>query len=412
MLSLAKGEFLVGKKMRTLANLLLLSALLFGSTEQVEAQAGIDIRDVQVEHDFGEEIRFSAQVESPNPIKEILLIFRDVNEENTRVISIEADDEGRISYSYDAREDLLHPFANIIFWFQIALESGESQTSEDFSFVYMDNRFEWETREENNLRVHWSEGDEAFGLAALDTARNGLAGIQSLFSVDNAQPIDIYIYASPADLQNALFMGGETWVAGHASPALGIVFVSISPGTQEKILMEQQIPHELAHILLYRYVGENYNHLPTWLLEGTASIAELYPNPDYQLALNRAVENNTLLPIADLCHPFPRDASQAFLAYAEAESFTRYLHTNFGTSGLDDLIIAYADGLSCEAGAMRVFDKSLTYLDSNWQESVLGANLLGVAWRAVLPYVLILALLLATPLAVSISALRKRRIDA
>ena len=399
----------MGKTLRTLArfaNLLLLTALLFGSARQVEAQEGIEVADVHVEHKFGEEIHFSAEIKAANPIKEISLLFRDVKEENTRIISLEADEEGRVSYIYDARENLLHPFAEISYWFQVEMENGESQSSQKYFFTYTDNRFDWETREENNLRIHWSEGDEAFGLAALDTARAGLTDIQLLFPVDSNQPIDIYIYASPSALQDALFMGGQTWMAGHASPALGIVFIAIAPGDQAQILMQQQIPHELAHILLYRHVGENYNRLPSWLLEGTASIAELYPNPDYQLALDRAVEKGALIPIADLCQSFPRDASQAFLAYAEAESFTRYLHRNYGSSGLDDLITAYADGLSCEAGVMRVFGSSLTYLDSNWQESVLGANLLGVAFRAVLPYLLILAILLAMPL---VEALRRKK---
>ena len=389
----------MGKKIRTLVNLLLLTALLFGFTRQVEAQEGIEVADVRIGYEFGEEVRFSAQINASSPIEGVLLIFRDVKEENTRIIPLEVDEEGRVRYSYDASKNLLRPFAKIQFWYQVSLESGESKTSKEYSFSYADNRFDWETREGNNLRVHWSDGDETFGLAALDTARAGLADIELLFPVDLSQPIDIYIYPSPTDLQNALFMGGETWVAGHASPALGIVLLSIAPGSQQKILMQQQIPHELAHVLLYRYVGENYNQLPIWLLEGTASIAELYPNPDYQLALERAVENNTLISITELCQPFPRDASQAFLAYAESESFTRYLHTNYGSSGLDDLIITYADGLSCEAGAMRVFNKSLDYLDTHWQESVLGANLLDIAFRTILPYLLLLALLLATPLA-------------
>ena len=399
----------MGRTLRKLINLLLFTALFFGSTYQAQAQEGIEIEDVRVGHDFGEEIRFSAQIKASSPIKEVLLLFRDVNEENTRVISLTADDEGRVKYTYDASESLLHPFAKISFWFQVTLKNGESKTSKNYSLIYSDNRFEWETREAENLRVHWSDGDEAFGLAALDTARSGLSEIKALFSVDISQPIDIYIYASPADLQDALFMGGEKWVGGHASPALGIVFVAIAPGEQEKIFMQQKIPHELAHILLYRHVGVNYNRLPTWLLEGTASIAEQYPNPDYALALERAVENNALISIAELCPPFPRDASQAFLAYAEAKSFTRYLHNNYGTSGLDELIAVYADGLSCEAGVMRVFDKSLTYLDSNWQETVLGANLLGVAGRALLPYAILFLFLLAMPLITGVSALFRRR---
>ena len=399
----------MGKSQQRLINLLIVALLFFGSARQVQGQESIEITDLRAVHSFGEEIRFSAQIKTINPIKEVLLIFRDVNEENTRVIALEADDEGRVAYTYDASEHLLRPFAEISYWFQVTLENGESQNSENDSIIYTDNRFEWERREEGNLRVHWNTGDEAFGLAALDAARNGLAEIQSLFPVDMGEPIDIYIYASSEDLQNALFMGGEAWVAGHASPKLGIVFVAIAPGDQEQIFMQQKIPHELAHILLYRYVGESYNHFPTWLLEGTASIAEQYPNPDYQLALERAVENNTLIPIDELCPPFPRDASQAFLAYAEAESFTRYLHNNYGKSGLDEVIIAYADGLSCETGIMRALDKPLTTLDVSWQESVLGANLLGIAWRALLPYLLLFAILLALPLITGISALFKKR---
>jgi hypothetical protein len=399
----------VGKKKRVFINLFIVTLLFFSSTRQAKAQESIEVTDVRVGHDFGEEIRFSARVEASNPIKEVLLIFRDVNEENTRVISLDPDSEGRVSYIYDASEHLLRPFAKISLWFQVTLENGESKTSKKYSIIYADNRFDWEMREDEMLRVYWNSGDEAFGLAALDVARSGLKEIQTLFPVPLDERIDIYIYASSVDLQNALFMGGETWIAGHASPALGIVFVAIAPGEQEQIFMQKKIPHELTHILLYRYIGENYNRLPTWLNEGLASIAEQYANPDYALALKRAVENKTLISIDELCEPFPRDASQAFLAYAESESFTRYLQNNYGTSGLDDLIIAYADGLSCEKGVEDALGRSLTYLDGNWQESVLGANPFGVAWRALSPYVVLFALLLATPLITGIFALKKRR---
>ena len=180
----------------------------------------------------------------------------------------------------------------------------------------------------------------------------------------------------------------------------------------QKIIMQQQIPHELAHVLLYRYLGENYNRLPTWLLEGIASLAELYPNPDYQLALKRAVEQNTLMPISALCGPFSRDASQAFLSYAEAASFTRYLHTNYGISKLDLLLRTYADGISCETGALQVYGQSLAHLDARWQESALGANLLGVALRATAPYLIILAIILAYPAIQLFSAKTKRERNA
>jgi hypothetical protein len=398
----------VGKIARTFIAIILGAGLLLGSTWQAQAQSGIDVTNIQADYEFGEEIRFSAEVSAPSPIQEVLLLFRDLNEENTRVISL-AEEAGRYYYAYDTSTNLLRPFATISYSFQVTLKNGESFTSESSSFIYEDNRFDWQMREEDNIRVHWSEGDDAFGQAALDTARNGLVKIQSFFPIDKSEAFDIYIYASPSELQDTLFMGGELWVAGHANPELGIVLVSIAPGSQQTILMQKHIPHELAHIVLYRHVGENYNRLPTWLLEGIASLAELYPNPDYQLALERAVDANMLIPISELCQPFSRDASQAFLSYAEAASFTRYLHSSFGSSGLDELIRTYADGISCETGVMRVFSKPITYLDASWQESVLGANLLGVAFRETLPYLLLFAIILISPLGQAISSLRRQK---
>ncbi len=397
----------MGKKTHGLIALLLGLAILLGASQQVWAQSGVVVSSVKVRHTFGEQITFSVQIESPDPIQKVELLFRDVNEENTRVVPMTAENDLFV-YTYDASEKLLHPFAKLSLWVQVTLSNGETFSSQKYSFIYSDNRFEWETREEGNLRIHWSEGDESFGQAALDATRNGLANIQKLFPAQISEPVDVYIYASPADLQNALFMGGESWVAGHANPALGAVFVSVAPGTQAKIIMQQQIPHELAHVLLYRYVGENYNHLPNWLLEGIASQAELYPNPDYELALERAVTQHTLIPITQLCEAFSREASQAFLSYAEAASFTRYLYAEQGASKVDELIQAYADGIACEAGAMRIFGQSLAYLDANWQESVLGANLLGVAFRATAPYLVILLIILAYPAAQYFSVKSKR----
>lgn len=128
--------------------------------------------------------------------------------------------------------------------------------------------------------------------------------------------------------------------------------------------METLIPHELAHVMLYRSVGEGYASLPVWLSEGIASLAELYPNPDYEQALTVASQDASLLPIAELCDTFPLDASRASLAYAESQSFVRFVRDIYGSSTLFLLISAYADGMSCEQGVVRTLNSSLANLDT------------------------------------------------
>ena len=85
-------------------------------------------------------------------------------------------------------------------------------------------------------------------------------------------------------------MGGSTWVAGHANPDLGVVLVSIAPGENQSMEMERQIPHELAHVLLYRLTGPAYANLPNWLTEGIASQVEGYPNADYTQVLTASAQ--------------------------------------------------------------------------------------------------------------------------
>jgi hypothetical protein len=133
------------------------------------------------------------------------------------------------------------------------------------------------------------------------------------------------------------------------------------------------------------------------LSEGIASLAELYPNPDYEQALTIASQNGSLLPIADLCDTFPLDASGAYLAYAESQSFVSYLRDSYGTPALFSLTSAFADGLSCEQGVVRALGTSLANLDTRWRESVLGQNVAGVFLRNMSPYLGLFVFLLLIP---------------
>jgi hypothetical protein len=242
----------------------------------------------------------------------------------------------------------------------------------------------------------------------MDVGKRGLQSVDDLIPTDVTTPIDIWVYSDAADLQGALVLGGQSWVAGHASPELGVVMVSIKPGVEQSIELERQVPHELAHILLFRRIGANYARLPAWLTEGMATMAELYPNPDYASSLKIATENNSLLPLTDLCATFPPDTANAFLAYAESASFTRYLVDKYGTAKLSALASAYADGLDCEQGARQALNLSLSQLEVQWRESTLGENRSGVVAYNLFPYLVLLGLVLLVPVWGALGRIRAR----
>lgn len=362
----------------------------------VRAQDDLTIGNLAVEYVFGESIIFRAQLNPPQPVEEAYLLFVVQGEPNTRLIPLRPTADGRLEYRHLVQGSPVRPFARVEYWFQVR-QNGHWFSSKRAVFRYVDNRYPWQTLQQPRLAVHWYAGDLSFGQAALDVAQAGLTRAENYLGFSAQSPLEIYIYATATDLQDALQLGQVSWVAGHASPDLGVALVSIEPGENERLEMERQIPHELAHLLLYQMVGQNYQRLPTWLVEGIASQMEGTLNQDYIQVLAYAQNNRTLLPISGLCGPFPADVSGALLAYAEADSFVRYLQTMFGTSGLQRLIYAYADGLNCEQGARNALGLSLTQLDQHWQKAMLGEQVAPLALQNLLPYFALLLILLLSP---------------
>lgn len=383
--------------MRPLLACLILITLIAGIPLPARAQSTLEITDIAVDYHFGEYISFDARLDPSLPVAQAVIIFRATGEPQARVEPVNIFPDGRINFYFPVPANVLPPFATITYRFQATMLDGTQRESPEFTFRYEDNRFAWSMLDGGALRIFWYEGDTAFGQTALDVARQGLARNGELFQLYPASVIDVYIYASATDLQGALGPGNPLWVAGHASPELGVLLVSIAPNSEKSQEMERQIPHELTHILLFQNLGKPaYNNLPEWLREGMPTMAEIYRNPDHPFALRLALQNGTLIPITNLCAPFPQDASRAFLAYAQAGSFTRYLVETYGASGLSTLLSAYADGLACSQGTERAFNKPLTTLESEWRASTLGESRLMPTIQGLTPYIA-LPLLLALP---------------
>jgi hypothetical protein len=387
--------------------IVLLAAGMSLKPEQANGQNGIVVENAGVAVDFGRTITFTAKIKAPIPIQQVSLLFRGVDEEVTRVETLQLGEDGAVNFTYDASLNIIPPFSWIVFWYQATLDDGNTYTSSPISFQYNDDRFAWRENTRESVTVHWYAGDDAFGAAALDAAGAGMTEMSGIIPISLDKPLHIYIYSNVDDLKATLQFGGREWAGGHADPALGVVLVVIPPGASQSIEMETKIPHEIAHVMLYRSLGENYAKQPAWLLEGIASAVELYPNPEYAVALTS--QQASLLSFEELCASFPADAGSAFLAYAQSQSFVTYIRNTYGNSGLTRLTDAYSDGYSCELGATTALGVPLSQLDKRWRETVLGQNVIGVAIRNLAPFIFLLALVLIVPLWGAIDFLGQRR---
>ncbi|MGB8982298.1 MAG: peptidase MA family metallohydrolase [Anaerolineales bacterium] len=385
------------------------ASILFGAhAASAQAQTGVELESVEALYQYGVQITFSARVITSVPLQQATIVITDAARDYTNVQPVSIGEDGRLLYLFDVKRNLLRPFSLIQWKYQFVLADGTTFESPAYSVRYEDNRFNWQRLTAGPLQVNWYNGDANFGQTALNAGQAGLQAISTLMPLDLTQPLDLYIYASSDDMRGTLVAGGEDWVAGHADPAMGVAMIVIPPGPDQNILMEQRIPHEIMHVMLYRRVGAGYVNLPAWLREGLATSAEVYRSPDYDLVLTDAAAKDALIPLKDLCIAFPTNDGQAFLAYAESRSFVSYLHQTYGSTGLMSLAGHYADGVDCERGPERAFGVSFSKLELDWRASALGQKSIGSALRNMTPYLVLLCLVLLVPLIGGLSMMRKK----
>jgi len=327
----------------------------------------VEVVDQSVEYTFGDEITFQIEYESDKPIESITLSIHAPGLPTfVGAVSIPAEGEGNFVYAVSDRP--LPAFSSINYDYQFILKSDEIVESRDFEFTYLDNRYNWQELIEEPFKIYWYEGEITLAQEVLDAALYGQTKtLEMLMQPPDLQPIVIFIYSSAEELQSSLAAVGQTWVSGYADPARGSVVVALPSAMNQPLEIQRLIPHEVAHILLYRFMGAEFSYSPTWLNEGFASQVEIYSLPEYKLVLERAYEGRDMIPFLHLCQAFPANPELARLAYAQSDALVEYIQQEYGVPGLQSLIYAYDQGVSCERGVEMALGIDLQTLDQNWQ---------------------------------------------
>jgi hypothetical protein len=376
------------------------------------AQVDFEINPGEPEYKFAELISFKASLIFEEQIDEVLLFIRASAESDLQVHPVSFDEFGNLSAQVDLEQYPLAGFTNIEYWYQVNTIDGDNWSSPQYAFNYADNRYQLRSLTGEPFTIHWYQGDLAFGEEVLNVALESLTSTQDLLTVFFPQNLDIYVYDSVQALQAALPNGGQNWLAGHADPFEGIMLVSLPTGPDQRLEMERQIPHELMHVGLNYTDSHAYINLPAWFNEGLASLVELYPNPEYQTLIDNAFESDLLLPFDSLCHSFPNDAQRGLLAYAQSASFTRYLYDQFGEPGFNRLMAAYASGMSCEGGIEQALGTKLDRLETGWRSETFKDLTIARIYQEFLPWLVLLVVILAGPVILVISIIRRRPVRA
>jgi hypothetical protein len=267
-------------------------------------------------------------------------------------------------------EGHLLPNTTIRARWRVVGEDGGEVIGPPTTVTYEDTRFEWQVREGELVRVHWSEGGDAFGARALEIGERAIRETAELLGVTEDEPVDFFVYADEQAFYDALGPGTRENVGGQANAELRTLFALIGPDEIDDAWVEIVIPHELVHLVFDTAVDNPYHFPPRWLNEGVA----VYLSQGYEVSDRSAVEqaagDGSLIPLEGLGGQFPTTRDRFFLAYAESVAAVDFLIAEHGRDALVQLVRSYATGLTDDEAFEQAIGMDVAAFDAAWRDDV------------------------------------------
>lgn len=323
-----------------------------------------------VEPTYGQKVTFRLVGQTAEDVEQIELFINHAQAATPFSVAVRftQNEAGQLVASYDLDPVLagLSPFAEVRFWWEVQTAALQTILIDEETFIYQDDRFDWQIFAIGDVTVHWTGNDATLGQLTQKIVSDSRDFLDDILPQTAVSPLSVYIYPATSDLRAALRLAGRDWQNEHTDPDLGVLLVTaVNPLTAAADL-SRAIPHELTHLRLYQLAGAR--DLPLWYEEGIALLAEGDSNFEEELLVT-AVANQTTLPFSMLCSQFPTEAPESDLALAQSVSLLRYIQAQFGSQALRQLGIVYLSGEGCEAGLEQTLDLPLAELNVDWLRS-------------------------------------------
>ncbi len=337
------------------------------------AQGRITIADHGAELAFPDRITFSASVTSGAPIARVVLEYGVGKLTCGEVVAKAFPDftpgtSADVRWTWEMRQSGSEPPGTTIWYrWHVTDANGAEQLSAEQRVIWLDKVHQWRSAGSGKLTLHWYRGSPTFAQNLLDSAVDSLGQLGRTTGVTPQSPIDLYIYASTADMRDAILYE-PGWTGGQAFPDHDIVIIGIS--SDQLDWGKRTEAHELTHVLVGHLTFSCLGSVPTWLNEGIAVYGEGGPEQSGRDQLRSAIAEDTLISVRALSGGFSEHPSKADLSYAQSYSLVNYLVSSFGQKQLIALFGELRGGQTIEAALERVYGFGLDGLEDRWRESV------------------------------------------
>jgi hypothetical protein len=251
----------------------------------------------------------------------------------------------------------------VISW-ELTDSDGDTVTTDEESFVFLDGRYDWQSRTEDDVTVYWYGNNENNALIAFDAVRSSLADTQALLEAEVPYPVRVMVWASEADGALAMQPRAESFdrqvITGgqRVAPDLILVF---TPNVDV-------VRHETAHIVT-KVAGDGpFTRIPSWLDEGTAVYMQNDPGSGYRSAIDFAIQTGAPLNLRSMQSP-ANEAGLVNLFYGQSWSTVDFMVDEFGEEAFAEVYRTAKAGSGIDDALEAVYSVNQDGLYNLWRES-------------------------------------------
>ncbi len=181
--------------------------------------------------------------------------------------------------------------------------------------------------------------------------------------------ITMYLFSDDEEWQAFLRMNRDKtmeWAGGFALPWANEIYVYVSD--EKKYLYKRLVPHELTHVLHYRYVGGIYQ--PLCITEGLARFQEKGGVKEAREAIDELVKRGEAFELEELfkLSYYPPQAISLF--YAQSATLVGFMIDEYGLDKFKEFMFAFASTRDAAEAIGSVYGISLDTFGKKWEKYV------------------------------------------
>jgi hypothetical protein len=191
--------------------------------------------------------------------------------------------------------------------------------------------------------------------------------IAPVVATSDVSPVPAAIYSDRQEFVRATNLPRDSRVAGLAVFPAGVIYLD---GTELFTSIERVVPHEVAHVLMARALGDALPALPDWAGEGVAEYAAGQRASFVDPTALQAIGRGQSLALAELDGAIEARDSTSGLAYAQSTSLVHFLVSEYGEEVIEDLLRSLRHTRDFEMSLLEVTGLDLDELERQWRRSV------------------------------------------